>query len=240
MPWRPAPGTSWQWQLTQPVDVSVEAEVFDVDLFETPPETIAELKRRGRKVICYFSAGSLEPWRPDADAFPEEIIGNPLEDWPEERWLDIRRLDLLAPIVRARLDLAVRKGCDGVEPDDVDGYLHDTGFPITYGDQLRYNVWLSLEAHKRGLSIGLKNDPEQAEELELFFDWALVEECFEYGECEAYRVFVRRGKAVFAVEYNLSPEEFCAEAAELGFSALRKRQELDAWRIPCRSVLDFR
>lgn len=41
--------------------------------------------------------------------------------------------------MQARLDLAVQKGCDGVEPDNVDGYQNNSGFPLTAQDQLAYN-----------------------------------------------------------------------------------------------------
>ncbi len=231
--WRPPPGTTWQWQLTGEIDTSVEAEMFDVDLFETPPEVIEELHQLGKVVICYFSAGTYEPWRPDAEKFPEEILGEPLVDWPDERWLDIRRLDVLGPIIEARLDLAVEKGCDGVEPDNVDAYQNESGFPLTYEDQLNYNLWLAEQAHKRGLSVGLKNDLDQIPALEPYFDWALNEECFYYGECEKLRPFIEKGKAVFQVEYYLDPEDFCPEANAMGFSSMKKRPELDAWRIAC-------
>ncbi|OAQ20909.1 hypothetical protein TDIS_1036 [Thermosulfurimonas dismutans] len=231
--WKPAPGTTWQWQLTGEIDTSVEAEMFDVDLFGTPVEVIQELHRRGRKVICYFSAGTYEPWRPDASKFSEEVLGKPLKDWPDERWLDIRRLDLLGPIMKARLDLAVEKGCDGVEPDNVDAYQNDSGFPLTYEDQLLYNRWLAEEAHRRGLSVGLKNDLDQIPDLESYFDWALNEECFSYNECEKLLPFVNNGKAVFGVEYELDPADFCARANQVGFSFMKKRLDLDAWRLPC-------
>ncbi len=231
--WRPPPRTTWQWQLTGPVDLSVEAEMFDLDLFDTPVEVIEALHRQGRVVICYFSAGTYEPWRPDADRFPAEVLGLPLEYWPEERWLDIRRLDLLAPIMEARLDLAVQKGCDGVEPDNVDAYTNRSGFPLTAEDQLRYNRWLARAAHQRGLSVGLKNDLDQIPALVGEFDWTLNEECFTYEECDKLLPFVQAGKAVFGVEYELDPEEFCPEANRLGFSFMKKHWELDAWRIPC-------
>ncbi len=231
--WHPSPGTTWQWQLTDPIDLTVEAEMFDIDLFETPKEIIQALHQRGRIVICYFSAGTYEPWRPDAPLFPREIIGNPLKDWPEERWLDIRRLDLLAPLMEARLDLAVQKGCDGVEPDNVDAYQNKSGFPISDKDQLRYNRWLAQAAHQRGLSVGLKNDLDQIPELVDEFDWALNEECFSYEECEKLLPFIKAGKAVFGVEYELSREEFCPEANRMGFSFMKKHWELDAWQEPC-------
>jgi len=52
--WRPAPHTSWQWQLTDyPVDTSVDLQMYDVALFETPVLTIETLHAAGRVVICY-------------------------------------------------------------------------------------------------------------------------------------------------------------------------------------------
>jgi hypothetical protein len=66
------------------------------------------------------------------------------------------------------------------------------------------------------------------------FDWALNEECFQYDECSAMKPFVAAGKAVFQVEYELTTASFCQAANGLGFSSLRKRLALDAWREPCR------
>ncbi len=231
--WQPAPGTSWQWQLTGRIDNSVDADVFDLDLFDVPRETIDELHDAGRRVICYLNAGAYEPWRPDADDFPEEVLGRGMAGW-DERWLDVRRIDLLAPIMRARLTLAADKGCDAVEPDNIDGYQNDTGFPLDGGDQLRYNRWLAAEAHARGLAIGLKNDLEQVEELVDHFDFAINEECYRWGECETLRPFVEAGKAVFGAEYGLSTDAFCPVTNALNFDFILKRLDLGVYRESCR------
>lgn len=230
----PYPGTSWQWQLSGTIDTSVDAQMYDIDLVETPQSIIDELHAKGRVVICYFSAGTWENWRPDAAQFPASIIGQSLEDWPDEKWLDIRQLGILGPIMQARLDLAVQKQCDGVEPDNVDGYTNNSGFTLTYQDQLTYNIWLANEAHARGLSIGLKNDLDQAADLVSYFDWALNEECFQYDECELLLPFVRACKAVFGVEYEGDPADFCPKANAMNFDWLYKRWDLDAWRQSCR------
>lgn len=237
--WIPASGTAWQWQLTGlPVDLGVEADVYDLDLFETDAETIAALHAQGRKAICYISAGSWEDWRPDATDFPQEAIGEKYEGWPGERWLDIRRLDLLAATVATRLRLCREKGFDAVEPDNIDGYTNDTGFPITYEDQLRYNRWLASEAHALGLSIGLKNDPEQVVDLVSDFDWALTEDCFDQGWCDSLSPFLHAGKTVLAAEYTDTGVDFeraCAELPQAGFSLILKDRELSAWREVCPS-----
>lgn len=114
-------GQSFQYQLSElPVDVSVDADVFDIDLFETPAATVEQLHARGRTVVCYLSAGSFEPVRPDAGLFPADALGEPLIGFEDERWLDIRRIDDLMPIIEDRLDQCARKGFDGVEFDECD------------------------------------------------------------------------------------------------------------------------
>ena len=102
----------------------------------------SDLHADGSAVVCYISAGSWERWRPDADRFPERVLGRS-NGWPGERWLDIRRRGVLRPIMEARLDMCARKGFDAVEFDNVDGYANRTGFPLTGADQLRYNVFLA-------------------------------------------------------------------------------------------------
>ena len=236
--WIPSPGTTWQWQLTElPVDLTVEADAYDLDLLDTDLETITALHAAGKKVICYISAGSWEDWRPDAAAFPQDVIGARYQGWPGERWLDIRQIDLLAPIMSARLSLCREKGFDAVEPDNIDGYTNDTGFAITYEEQLRYNRWLAGEAHALGLSIGLKNDPEQAAELVADFDWSLTEDCFDQGWCDSLAPFLEAGKAVLAAEYTdtgVDFEEACAELEPAGFSLILKDRALSAWQETCR------
>lgn len=231
--WTPAPGTTWQWQLTTPVDRSVAADVYDIDLFDNDASVVSALHAQGRRAICYLSAGSYEPGRPDSDSFPAAVLGNELEGWPGERWLDIRRLDVLGPLMERRLDLCRQKGFDGVEPDNVDAYTNNSGFPLTPADQLRYNRFLADAAHARGLGVGLKNDLDQVPQLEPHFDFAVVEQCYEYNECGRLSRFVAAGKAVFIAEYSVDPGQFCAQAQSAGFSAIRKRLELDAWRQSC-------
>lgn len=232
--WQPKLNTSWQWQLTNlPVDQSLDVDMYDIDLFDNDGATVASLHADGRRVICYMNVGGWESWRLDADRFAAELIGANLDDWEGERWLDIRRIDLLGPIMEARMDMCRAKGFDGIEPDNVDGFLNDTGFPLTYENQLRYNIWLAQRAHERGLSIGLKNDMEQIPDLLPYFDWALNEQCFEYDECETLSPFIDVGKAVFNVEYMLEPDDFCDRANGLGFSSMRKNLDLDAWRNSC-------
>lgn len=197
--WQPDPGTSWQWQLTGEVDTTYDVSMYDIDLFDAA-DRIAQLHDDGRVVICYFSAGSYEDWRPDASSFPDAALGKKLDGWAGERWLDITD-DGVRDIMRARLDRARDAGCDGVEPDNMDGYANDNGVGLNATEQLDYNRFIADEAHRRGLSVGLKNDLDQLESLIEWYDWALNEECAAYKECGRMAVFLDAGKAVFHVEY---------------------------------------
>lgn len=229
------PLVTWQVQYTGELDTTVDVQVFNLDLFDVPAATIRALRERGTFVMCYFSAGSFEDWRPDAGQFPPEVLGNDMQGWPGEKWLDIRRLDVLGPIIKARLDLAVEKGCHGVDPDNVNGYQNETGFPLTGADQLVFNRFLATEAHRRGLVIGLKNDIEQAAELVGDFEWILNESCFTYQECEYLEPFKEAGKPVFVIEYDRPPETICPLATKWGYNTLIKHWELDAYRVDCHT-----
>jgi len=225
---------SWQIQYTGEINTGLNVDVYNLDLFDTEPAIISGLHERSIYVMCYFSAGSFEDWRPDANEFPGEVMGNDMEGWPGEKWLDIRQINLLAPILESRLELAVEKNCDGVDPDNVNGYTNETGFPLTYEDQLRFNIWLAESAHARGLAIGLKNDLEQIPDLFPYFDWALNEQCFYYQECDLLLPFIDAGKAVFNIEYELNTDEFCDQANKIGINSIHKNYELDEYIENCK------
>jgi len=235
--WHPAVGLTWQWHISEPpVDTSVEADVYDIDLFENDASVIEELHRQNRKVICYISVGSREDWRPDADQFPPEVLGKDYDGWPGEKWLDIRRIDLLAPVMRARLDLCKDKGFDAVEPDNIEIYDNDSGFPITYQDQLTYAQWLADEAHARGLAIGIKNAPDMVKDSLAFFDFAITEDAYYYGWIEEMLPFIKAGKPVFAAEYTDMDVDFqaaCAWGKLNQVSFIRKHRILTAFLIKC-------
>ncbi|OGJ47713.1 hypothetical protein A2344_01360 [Candidatus Peregrinibacteria bacterium RIFOXYB12_FULL_41_12] len=231
--YQPTPETSWQWQLSGDIDTDYDVDMYDIDLFDTPQSVIDDLHSENKKVICYFSAGSFEEFRDDAEDFPEEVLGETLEGWEDEKWLDVSSYQEFASIMEDRLDLAVEKECDGVEPDNMDGYSNDSGFDLTYDDQIIYSKWIAEEAHERNLSVGLKNALDQIDDLVDYFDFAVNEQCFEYDECESLTEFIDQNKAVFGVEYELEPEEFCAQANEMDFSWLKMDYELDGGRIGC-------
>ena len=118
----------------QPIDASFDMGMYDIDLFDNETNVVADPQIQGRKVVCYPNAGGWEDRRPDARVFPLEIIGKNLDDWEDERRLDIRRFDVLGPILEPRFNDCRDKGFDGIEPDNVDGFVNNPGFPMTYDE----------------------------------------------------------------------------------------------------------
>ncbi|MFH9349183.1 endo alpha-1,4 polygalactosaminidase [Kitasatospora sp. NPDC017646] len=230
--WQPTPGLAWQWQLGGTVDQSVDVPVYDIDGFENDASVVAALHAKGRKVICYINAGSWEDFRPDSAAFAKSLQGSDT-GWKGEKWFDIRKLDQLKPLMAARFDMCKSKGFDAIEPDTIEAYNQNSGFPLTPDDQLKYNRMLAQLAHDRGLAIGLKNDLDQIPALLPDFDFAVNEECSQFDECDRVSPFVKAGKAVFHVEYKLDTDQFCAKTKALGFSSMQKKLDLNAWRKPC-------
>ena len=152
-PWIPKPGTPWQWQLTNPVDTSVDVPVYDVDSTYTDASTVAALHAKGRKVICYVNAGAWENFRPDKNSFPSTILGTN-DGWTGEQWLDIRQINMLRPLMAARFAACRARVSTASRPTSWTPTPITTGFPTTAADQLRYNVMLAGLAHDLGLSIG--------------------------------------------------------------------------------------
>ncbi len=237
--WVPSTSDSFQWILSAPLDTTSSATIYDLDAFDATAADVALLHGLGRHVICYIDVGSWENYRPDASAFPKAVIGNVYAGFPNENWLDIRQISLLAPIMTARFDMCKSKGFDGVEPDNVDGYQNDTGFPLSAADQIAFNTWIASLAHRRGLAVALKNDPDQLAQLLPSFDFGLEESCWAQGSCSLLAPMRASGKAVFTVEYTdvtstaTFLSTYCPQAKAAGFYALLKHPALDAYVLAC-------
>lgn len=263
--WHPTLNSRWQYQLqgvqafasTGGIDVNIASapftggpavrpSVFDIDLYVDPAiagnastlntAAVNAIHGNGGRAICYVSAGTFEPWRPDASSYPDSIKGRSVSGFRDEKWLDIRQTGVLFSILDARVAKCAQAGFDGVEWDNVDGFSNRTGFPLTAGDQRFYDESLANMAHAHGLTVALKNDVEQLADLGAYFDYAVNEQCQQYNECGAYATnFTGHGKAVFQVEYKLGLTKFCPQANAENRNAIKKTYDLfDTPWIACR------
>ena len=222
-------GDSFDVQYTEPyrLDRKVQTLVLDADEFGR--EVILGLRAEGTKVMCSVSVGTLESYRADFDAFPPEVIGRGLPDWPDERYIDIRNHAALLPVMRARFQNCKEAGFDGVSPDNIDGYDNDSGFDLTQADAVAYVKALAEIAHGMDLLIGQKNAPELAESLSEHLDFVITESCWKWEFCDAFTGYTSAGKPIFAIEYTDDSPDFaaaCARAREVGISMILKEREL--------------
>lgn len=231
--WRPPQHLTWFWQLQGTVRNDQPVAAYDIDGFENDATEIATLHAQGKRVICYVDVGTAENFRPDYAAFPKAVLGRP-NGWPGERWLDIRRLGVIEPIMLARFQMCAEKGFDAVEPDNMEAFSNRSGFPITAAQQLEYNLWIASEAHALGMAVLQKNDGEQAEEQEPYYDGALNEECNRYRECSAYAPYLAAGKPVLNAEYGKRNASFCPADEAAGIMGARFAKSLNGKKFtPC-------
>ncbi|KAJ6258889.1 hypothetical protein Dda_5784 [Drechslerella dactyloides] len=238
--WVPTQSTTWQVQLSGTVDKRFNGNAIEFDA-DTDTATVKYFKSKGIKTIAYISAGSLEDWRIDVKSFPKVVIGRALAGWPGEYWLDIRQVNILKKLMLDRLSKAKAKGFDGVDWDNVDGYTQDSGFKITYEQQLAYNKMLSEISHGLGMTVALKNDLEQIRDLVGYFDFAVNEECGYYRECTMLAPFLNAGKAVVGLEYpgqggdKRTYDQVKARVDPRSYTLIKKL-DLGAWGIVLRTL----
>jgi hypothetical protein len=240
--WQPSSQSTirWEWLLSSPPAASslLKNIVYDVDGFDSSAALVTAMHADNIHAICYIDAGTWENWRSDAGSFPASVLGA-TNGWPGEKWLDIRQISLLAPIMTARFQMCKNKGFDAVEPDNIDGYTNSTGFPLKGSDQITYNEWIAATVHGLGMSVALKNDGDQIETLLPFFDFDINEQCVQYSECAMLTPFVKAGKAVFETEYNgnqvtAKTTSACSQLTALNFNGIETDLNLDETALQCR------
>ncbi|WWD00946.1 hypothetical protein V866_007884 [Kwoniella sp. B9012] len=217
--------------------LSLNKTMYVVDMAQSTAEQIVNYHAKGKTVGCYFSAGTWEPYRSDAKQFlPDCYCGpnvtvdstgrctgsgsdaNLLGEWGEW-WFDIRSekcLNNIKSIMTDRIKAAKQKGCDSIDPDNVDAWTNQQDFGITKQDEVNYLLWLSSTARSNGLGIDLKNsgdlitDPDTGKptnwttSLVNAFDFNVIESCYQYNECEKYDPFLKAGKPQIRIEYESS------------------------------------
>jgi hypothetical protein len=276
--YQPPVSLFWQWQLSIPFNFPtdmlapsesfVNVALYDIDINATAA-VIASIKSQGVKVLCYFEAGTYVSTRSYVSRYDTGNctaaqlgkqrcgdVGLPYEaPYTNELWVNPASPTLRA-VMSSILDEAAAKGCDGVEPDNVNGEEWDSGYitgwetcpagthwcdpdrsgmcnnPTVENCTLDYDLWhdfnsfLATQAHERNLTIVLKNNLYLARVLVDSHDLVLSEQCIQYNECDYYKPFIARGKPVLLTEYQTSLPVTCSVAATYNYSAITKTTSL--------------
>ena len=272
--WQPTPNTTWQIILSNgivppssSVALTPNVSVCDLDLYDNEASTFAALKSRGIKVICYFSAGSWEDFRADKDDFAKKDLGKVMDGWPNERWLNVSSQGV-RDIMSKRIKLASDKGCDAIDPDNVDGYVsfsspephffiiltphqqNDNGLGLTEEDSVSFMKFLATEAASYNMSTGLKNAGDIIPKVLPYVAFSVNEQCIQYAECETFAAFIDADKPVFNIEYpdgapkvsESKRKAICSGKGDAehtaGFSTVIKKMDLDGWVLYCDGEAD--
>jgi hypothetical protein len=235
--WIPPAQSTFEIQYDGKLDLSIDADTYDLDGFDTSANTVATLHKAGRHVNCYIDVGTWESYRPDAKQFPKSVLGHKDGHWKGERWLDIRQLSILEPIMAARFQMCASKGFDAVDPDNIDGYENKTGFPINAQDQLAYDEWVAQEVHTLNIAVDQKNDNDQVKDLRPYFDFAVLEQCYQQNYCSEFTPYSDDNVLVVDIEYHGSKSDFinkaCPKIEGYKETALLKHLNLNAWEVTC-------
>ncbi|KAK8002624.1 hypothetical protein PG989_002343 [Apiospora arundinis] len=253
------PGVKWQIEISDPIRVSRssavlpnDARVWDVDMWDSidggvSDNVITRLRAAQKSVvgdifvICYFNGGGLNPADPDKGKFDAKDILGTIKGWEDENYVDIASSKVI-DLMKKRIDAGIAGGCDGFDPDNIDGYLSPDRVQrntsdhrsLTQTDYYNYMKALADHAHAAGKLLGQKN---AAELLKLddgtdrgllkdgLVDFAVTESCAVPGSgngnawCNSVKSFVQGGKPVFQIEYPSQWGNNCSPSA-LGKDAL--------------------
>ena len=169
-------------------------------------------------------------------SWPDSLVlldaaGDPLIDanWPDENIIDIStdaKRQAAADRQSAAIDACSDSGFDAVEFDNLDSYSRSEGM-LGMEDAVAFAALLVERAHHAGLATGQKNTGELGTRGrdEIGFDFAVVEECDQFAECESFTDVY--GRAVIDIEYSDDLRrpfaEVCADPATPESTTLRDR-----------------
>jgi hypothetical protein len=159
--------------------------------------------------------------------------------YPRERWLDIRDISDLLPIMQARIRRCKGLGFDGVQFDNAGVWTvrpaPSPGAVLSAQDQINYNATMANVAHSQGLSVGFNGDEVQAATNVAYEDFQMSESCAYYGSCRLDDVLVQHNKPVFDIEYSTAGgTSDCAAVSQHNFNGIVKTVALDAYVTFCR------
>ncbi len=164
----------------------------------------------GKYNICYVNAFQTQPsetgwWLETHPDLLVSVDGAPVADpgWPDEYLLDTstaRKRDALLTIVGPWIDKCAQDGFDAIEADNLDSWTRSQSV-LNKDGNIAFATKLVERAHARGLAIAQKNASELTPigHSKIGFDFAVVEECQVWSECDAYMAVY--GAHVYEIEY---------------------------------------
>jgi hypothetical protein len=202
----------WDWQIGRVAPLertgTRAVDIYDIDGFLTTPAEVRAIHTSWQaatlphpRTFCYIDL-AWEVYRPDATpgggAFPARTLGNVYFGFPQERWIDVRALHALEPMLESRIRMCAAKGFDAVEFDDIDSFdpPSTTGFHLTPGDWQNFLAYADNAVHRHGMTVLWKNSPLLSWWGRGYADGAVVEECYVFSQCSSAQL---RGTSAYGI-----------------------------------------
>jgi len=177
-------------------------------------------------LVCQVTVGAIKLTDPDAMRFGTEatppddptpptagsVVGWSVVGDPNTRYLDIRQAarDGWKATMFKRFAYAKTIGCEAVDAIWIDRIDGNSGFPLvtsgTDNDISLYYAEVATDLHAKELSAGFHSSTTIGNVFTSNFadsyDFAVIERCAEFDECEAVKAFDQANKATFAFDFE--------------------------------------
>src|SRR5262249_10467012 len=147
-----------------PLDLTVPADVYDIDGAQSTAADVARLHAARRYAVCYVNVGAIEDFRADAGAIPRHLIGKP-NGWPRERLLALRRPAAVDLVLAARRRDWACKEWGAVDAGVVGVGANARGFAVGWGVRVQVGRQGRSGALALALVVVRKNDAVQVTDL---------------------------------------------------------------------------
>lgn len=217
------------------------------------PEEIAAVQKSGKLVLAYFSIGSIEKYRPEWNDVPNDLKEGKVAGWAQEQYVKFWD-ERWWPVVRGRVDQALRAGFDGAYLDMLTTYeeIPNSGMKAEERAEKMVDLIVRISKYAKGRKADFKIVPQNCPELYTWSYWEPkpnekyigaidglgLESVFylahdkpaSMGWCKENRenaVAIRKaGKLVLGIDYAKRPESVA--------DACRRQRELQF--VPCVTV----
>jgi len=261
--WRAPLGVvPWQWELSNPLNLSNARQmgtadllpdgspapapsVYDIDGIINPASTVAALHAAGKRVVCYVEVGAAGNYYSATDEgvavtyyhqfLAAGVFGAGVGGWPEH-YLDIRSPATVSIVESMITQQCAAKGFDAVETDIDESYHSANGLGLTQADEEHFMTTLADYMHSLGLGWWIKNPDDTgdnyATDMAPLADGVLTEQCNQYRSCGLLGAYLGH-TAVFNAEYHRHPRQFCAADVAIGINGAQFNLNLTGVRRPC-------
>lgn len=135
-------------------------------------DEIEAVKKTGKIVLAYFEIGAIEEYRPEWNSVSNELKAGKVDGWPKEQYVkfwDARWW----PIVKGRVDQAIKVGFDGVYLDMVTAYeeIPQSGMKSEDRAFKMVDLIARISLYAKGRNPSFKIVPQNCPELYTWSCW---------------------------------------------------------------------